>query len=215
MVGTMGQSDGATKPRSDGGTEGRRETYDLLASVLSYPDAEFDGKLERCVEMMGSMDSELARRFSKWADCIGGLSLEDRQEVYARTFDMSPKCTLEIGWHLFGEQYDRGTFLVWMRGQLRQFGLQESTDLPDHARHALAVLGRLEPEAADSFGTACVLPALEIVRDGLKQLESPYELLVDTLCRYLESQHGPAQRDSNSLPVLNGQHEDLLRAESM
>ena len=102
-----------------------------------------------------------------------------------------------------------------MRGQLREFGLAESTDLPDHARHVLAVLGRLEPDAADNFGTACVLPALETVRDGLKQLDSPYELLVDAICHWLESRHGPAQRDLSSLPVLNGQHEDLFSAESV
>lgn len=194
---------------------GRLETYDLLASVLSYPDAEFEGKLDRCVDAWRAFDSETAVRFSKWVDCMRDLSLESRQEVYARTFDMSPKCTLEIGWHLFGEQYDRGTFLVWMRGQLRDFGLAESTDLPDHARHALAVLGRLEPESADSFGTACVLPAMETIAIGLKQLDSPYELLISAICRLLESQHGPAQRDSHSLPILNGRHEELLGAESM
>jgi nitrate reductase assembly molybdenum cofactor insertion protein NarJ len=102
-----------------------------------------------------------------------------------------------------------------MRGRLRELGLAESTDLPDHARHALAVLGRLDQRAADSFATACVLPALEMVRTGLKDLESPYELLLDAICQLLESQHGPAKRDLNSLPVLNGQHEKLFRAESV
>lgn len=192
-----------------------KETYDLLASVLSYPDAELDGKLDQCIEMMGAANPELSVPFSKWADGVKSLSLEDRQEIYARTFDMSPSCTLELGWHLFGEQYDRGTFLVWMRGKLRQFELGESTDLPDHARHALAVLGRLKPDAADSFSTACVLPALEMVRDGLKKLGSPYELLIDAICHFLEAQHGPAEHDPMSLPVLNDQHEELLRAESL
>ncbi len=197
----------------------RMAAYDLLASVLSYPDAESDGILRSFLEELLAACPELAQetqlRFSKWRDQIESLSREERQEVYARTFDMSPKCTLEIGWHLFGEQYDRGTFLVWMRGQLRAFGLAESTDLPDHARHALAVLGRLEADSADRFATACVLPALETVRDGLRQLESPYEVLVDAICRFLESQHGPAERDLNSLPVLNGQHEELFSAESV
>lgn len=191
------------------------EIYDLLASVLTYPDAAFDGNLDQCGEMMRSADPNLAQRFSKWSDRMKCLSLEERQEVYARTFDMSPKCTLEIGWHLFGEQYDRGTFLVWMRGQLRELGLSESTDLPDHARHVLAVLGRLEPEAADHFGTACVLPSFEIIREGLKNLDSPYDVLIDAICHFLESRHGPAERDLSSLPVLNAEHEDLLRAESV
>lgn len=198
-------------------TANRVEPYDFLASALMYPDAEFDRILDQCAETMCAADPapELAQLFTKWVDCVRRLSPEDRQELYARTFDMSPKCTLEMGWHLFGEQYDRGTFLVWMRGQLREFGLAESTDLPDHARHVLAVLGRLQPAAADHFATACVLPSLEIVREGLKQLDSPYELLIDAICHFLESRHGPAERDPNSLPVLNGHHEELFRAESV
>ncbi len=195
--------------------ENRTETYDLLAHLLTYPDAEFDSGLQECAQKLRTNDSEFNLQFAKWQESTGSLPLEDRQELYARTFDMSPKCTLEIGWHLFGEQYDRGTFLVWMRGQLRELGLPESTDLTDHARHALAVLGRLEADKADNFATACVLPSLETVRDGLKQMESPYELLVDAICHLLEAQHGPAQRDLNSLPILNGQHEELFRAESM
>jgi len=190
-------------------------TYDLLASALTYPDAEFERRLVRCAETMRTTDQALAQRFSEWANRIQLLSLEDRQEAYARTFDMSPKCTLELGWHLFGEQYDRGTFMVWMRGRLRDFDLAESTDLPDHARHVLAVLGRLDPGAADKFATACVLPALESVRDGLRRMESPYELLLDAICQFLEPRPGPAERDLNSLPVLNGQHEELFRAESV
>jgi nitrate reductase molybdenum cofactor assembly chaperone NarJ/NarW len=197
----------------------RMETYDLLASVLTYPDAEFESALgdfaERILAAVPDIDSAVGQRFVDWQNHMRGLSLGEQQEVYAHTFDMSPKCTLEIGWHLFGEQYDRGTFLVWMRGQLRELGLAESTDLPDHSRHALAVLGRLKSESADKFATACVLPSLEIVRDGLKQLDSPYDLLVGAICDLLESQHGPAERDLNSLPVLNGQHEELFRAESV
>lgn len=191
------------------------ETYDLLASALSYPDQELERKLAGFAETIKDVDTVLARAFGEWMELVKRLPLEDRQEAYARTFDMSPKCTLELGWHLFGEQYDRGTFLVWMRGQLRKFKLPESTDLPDHARHVLAVLGRLERESSDKFATACVLPALEIVRDGLVRMGSPYEGLVEAICGFLESRYGPAERDLSSLPVLNGQHEELFRAESV
>ena len=37
---------------------------------------------------------------------------EQIQELYTRTFDINPVCTLEIGWHIFGEDYARGALLV-------------------------------------------------------------------------------------------------------
>ncbi len=190
-------------------------TYDLIASVLIYPDETFEERLATCEASLGALDDEARDRFVEWAQQMRDLSAEDRQEVYTRTFDLSPKCTLELGWHLFGEQYDRGTFLVWMRGQLRGFSLEETTDLPDHVRHVLPVLGRLEPSAADKFSRACVLPAMETIRDGLKTMDSPYGLLINGVCSWLESRHGASDRDATDLPILSEDHEALLRAESV
>lgn len=191
------------------------EIYDFIASVFVYPDDEFENKLDRCEASLDALDAESRRQFGEWADHMRSLSPEGRQEVYARTFDLSPKCTLELGWHLFGEQYDRGTFLVWMRGRLREFSLTETTDLPDHVRHVLPVLGRLSPEAADRFSTACVLPAMETIRDGLEKMDNPYHALAAAVCTWLESRHGASGRDLNSLPILSEHHEDLLRAETV
>ena len=44
-----------------------------------------------------------------------GMSVEDLQELYTRTFDWNPDTSLEIGWHLYGENYERGEFLVEVR----------------------------------------------------------------------------------------------------
>ena len=71
-----------------------------------------------------------------------------RQELYVQTFEFNPACTLELGWHLFGENYERGEFLVRMRDLLRRHGIAESTELPDHLTHVLALVGRLDHEEA-------------------------------------------------------------------
>lgn len=191
------------------------EIYDTLSSILSYPDESFDAKLKYCEKTLSIADPQLGLRFTRWSECIRRLSQQDREEVYSRTFDLSPKCTLELGWHLFGETYDRGAFLVWMRQQIRKYSLSETTDLPDHARHVFSVLGRMEAEDADKFSQACVLPAMEIIRDGMKTMDSPYESLIEMICDWLESRHGVSPIEDISLPVLNEQHEDLLQRESL
>ncbi len=52
--------------------------------------------------------------------CRGPAREPSCEELYTRTFDLNPVCALEIGWHLFGEDYERGAFLVRMRDQLRR-----------------------------------------------------------------------------------------------
>ncbi|MBZ0171097.1 MAG: hypothetical protein K8E66_01830, partial [Phycisphaerales bacterium] len=112
--------------------------------------------------------------------------------------------------------YDRGTFLVWMRQQLREASLPETHELPDHISHVLRILGRMEPADAEGFSCICVLPAMNRVRDALRGDGNPFEMVVEAVCMFLEARHGPAvQNDEGvSLPVLQ-QHEQLVAKEEL
>ena len=91
--------------------------------------------------------------FGQFVEQCGEFELE---EAYTRTFDVNPACALEIGWHLFGEDYMRGQFLVRMRGELAKYGIPESSELPDHLTHVLAVIAAMpDDEARDSRTRAC------------------------------------------------------------
>ncbi len=105
---------------------------------------------------------------------IPAESLESLQELYTRTFDLNPECSLEAGWHLFGEEYERGSFLVKMREELRRHGIPESTELPDHLTHALRLAARMEPGEARAF-SEFILPAVDKMLAGLAGKNNPYE----------------------------------------
>jgi nitrate reductase delta subunit len=121
------------------------------------------------------------------------------QELYVQSFEFNPACTLEIGWHLFGENYERGEFLVRMREQLRRFGIAESTELPDHLTYLLALIPRMDRgEAAELVGQS-VLPALGKIREALK--ENPYAVLIAGITEALEADFPDAPRRPVQLPV--------------
>jgi nitrate reductase delta subunit len=134
---------------------------ELLAELVKYPEAGYHEHVTECRRALAEAHPAVAPLLDDFARAIAPLSTEDLQELFTRTFDLNPVCSLEIGWHLFGENYDRGALLVKMRQELRRYGLAESAELPDHLTHALVLLGRMEPERAQEFATACVLPALE------------------------------------------------------
>jgi nitrate reductase delta subunit len=147
---------------------------------------------------------------------VGELSVEQAQEMFTRTFDINPVCTLEIGWHIYGEDYARGAFLVKMREQLREWNLRESQELPDHLTHVLALLGRLEGEAADQLAARYVLPALDKMLDGMKDSDSPYKEVLRAVSQVVGQDHdvevvAPQQRRSSPpgwgarLPIFNAQ----------
>ena len=115
--------------------------------------------------------------------------MDELQELFTRTFDLNPVCTLEIGWHLFGEDYQRGEFLVKMRGRLRERAIEESTELPDHLTHALRLLDLMEAEEAAEFVEELLLPALGKMHHGWKDNHNAFWPLLEATFTLLSSRY--------------------------
>lgn len=146
--------------------------YDALAAVLTYPEADYGQRIEDGIRVA---PEECRPQLEQFAIQLHGLATDELQELFTRTLDLNPVCSLELGWHLFGENYDRGLLLVRMREELRRHELQESTELPDHLTHVLRLVGRMEHDSAADFVAACVLPALEKMLQAMHGKENPFE----------------------------------------
>ncbi|MFB3916170.1 MAG: nitrate reductase molybdenum cofactor assembly chaperone [Terriglobales bacterium] len=149
-----------------------RNIYDAFAALLMYPGADHQQRLRNTLSLAQGRVGEVLTRF---AEQVRGLSTQQMQELFTQTFDLNPVCSLELGWHLFGENYDRGIMLVKMREQLRVHGVTENGELPDHLTHALALLARMDANSAEDFAGACVLPALEKMLGAMKDKGNAYE----------------------------------------
>jgi len=153
-------------------------TYDALAMLLTYPEDHRSREIGSPVIINGPPDTAAAE-LAVFAEKMAPLSLHDRQELFIQTFDLSPVCALEMGWHLFGENYDRGLLLVKMRQQLRMYRLAETTELPDHLTNGLRLLARMERNSGAYFAEAIVLPALEKMLDAIRGKNNPYERVLE------------------------------------
>jgi len=122
-----------------------------------------------------------------------------RQELYVQTFEFNPASTLEIGWHLFGENYERGEFLVRMREQLRRHGIAESSELPDHLTLALPLIACMGYDEAAQFAGESILPALAKIRSALQG--NPYEAVIAGIAEKLEADYPDAPRRPLQLPI--------------
>ena len=160
--------------------------FGLLAALLRYPKEGYANGAALCAEMLCASTPEAAALLSEFLAQTRGFSLEELQELFTTTFDLDPVCSLEVGWHLFGENYERGEFLVKMRGLLRRLGVAESTELPDHLAHALVALSRMEPEEAGDFAALCLFPALDKMRKGIEGRSNPFENVLLAALRTLE-----------------------------
>jgi nitrate reductase delta subunit len=166
-----------------------KSIYAKLAVLLSYPGENYNQSLAECTELLPAARRKVQEEFEKFHEGIAGLALEDLQELFTRTFDLNPVCTLEIGWQLYGEDYGRGEFLVKMREHLRAYEIAESGELPDHLSHALALLPKLEGAEAEEFASFYMLPAIDKMRLAWKENRNAYAGLLDATFELLKSEY--------------------------
>jgi nitrate reductase delta subunit len=164
-------------------------TFELLANLFRYPDRDYVSDVERCIEALYSADPQAAGMLRETLGQTRKISVGDLQALYTSTFDLDPVCSLEVGWHLFGENYERGEFLVKMRSELRRLGLPESTELPDHLTHALAAFSRMESDEAECFAAACLFPALDKMRTGMESKPNPFSGVLRAVVHVLERRY--------------------------
>ena len=149
--------------------------YDLLASLLSYPGTDYPHAVSACQQLLREQHPEHSASFDRFASFVQAAPLEELEESFTRTFDLNPVCCLEVGWQLHGEDYNRGSFMVSMRQQLRAHGVPETIELPDHLANLLPLVGRMEPEEAGPLCASSILPALAKMQAGLEGSANPYE----------------------------------------
>jgi nitrate reductase assembly molybdenum cofactor insertion protein NarJ len=160
--------------------------------------------------------AEAAALLQPLHDHVRAMSNEEVQELYTRTFDINAVCTLEIGWHIYGEDYARGALLVKLREQLRLVNVPESCELPDHLTHVLLLMGRLNGEEADELASRYLLPGLDKMAEGMAKGEHAYRALIETVSKVVRTDHdvqvvvprkqrGTPPDSKNSLPVFGAQ----------
>ena len=193
----------------------KAERYDLLAALLDYPAEGYPTAVNRCMLALDSRDGGAGQILAPLREKTQEMSVAEIQEMYTRTFDINPVCTLEVGWHVYGEDYARGAFLVKMREKLRENNLPESVELPDHLTHVLILLGRLDGDEADQLAARYLLPAFKKMNDGLLEGDHAYAVVVQAAEKVVRSDHdvemvtpreprGDPPGWTTPLPVLGG-----------
>jgi nitrate reductase molybdenum cofactor assembly chaperone NarJ/NarW len=160
------------------------QALDAMAKILSYPGNDFQSRSSECavaLEAIGPSSEGILSHYEQFRTVTGTLSLAEMEELYTRTFDINPVSSLEVGWHLHGETYERGAFLVAMRDLLRRSKIEETSALPDHLTMVLQAVGRMHFHEAIPFISEKLLKALEKMLEGFVDEENPYKHLLVAL----------------------------------
>jgi nitrate reductase delta subunit len=182
--------------------------YEILANLLEYPDDDWGVRLELDRQRINQESAGLATQFLEFCKKTEHFSVSTLQEKYTQTFDLNPVCTLEVGYHLFGENYKRGLFLANLRATEAPYELGQMNQLPDYLPVLLRLLNRLtDTELRSALIRECLIPAADKMVAALSEAGNPYSDLLSIVSSALKIE-APDYREAGSFATLN-------RAEAM
>ena len=182
------------RPQAPGSRLQERPTsaFDALAELLEYPREGNAARVRALTDCVASTLPEAGADLEPLARFAEASTLGEAEELYVRTFDANAERALEVGWQVFGEQYERGAFLVDLRGRMRDLGVAETTELPDHLTQVLRLLGRMDEADARTLVDRAVERSLVRVRASLDD-DNPYRGAIDAVSRAVASPPASSQ----------------------
>ncbi len=160
------------------------ELAKAFSILFSYPTENSQPALAQVYELLPRTERERLIPFTNYCE---RASLSEVEELFTQTFDMNPATCLEIGWHLFGEDYKRGQFLVYMRQSLADYKIKESIELPDHFSHCLQLIALLDYDDTKTFAETYLIKPLHKIIDQLPE-HNPYCSLMTVMVSLLKEQ---------------------------
>ena len=185
------------------------KTLRSLSRLLTYPDEQTVEAAELLYIILQGEVPDAAKCMSRFGAYVEQHEPWEVEEAFTGTFDVNPACALEVGWHLFGEEYARGLFLVRMREEMRKYGLEESSELPDHITNVLSIIGAMPDGDAARFVSACVQPAVNMMLRAFEANEHPYGDVVSCLALVLNHVWGEGR------PLSDGSESQLSAGHSI
>ncbi len=169
-----------------------------LGGLLRYPDDTFRVRLSMALDVL---EGDAHRAVVAFSEETANVLPEGLEELYTRTFDLNPVATLEVGWHLWGEQYERGRFLADLRGLQEELGVDAATELPDHLTILLPTLARM---SNPTDLARKILPALEKIQQPLDEHGNPYRHLIRAATQILQSGDTALATRNSQLATVEG-----------
>ncbi len=159
-------------------------TFDLIAEALEYPTEHTPALTNEAAE--NTSNPPLADALGDLATWLDGRDLDEVREVYTRMFDLSPVCTMNVGYHVFGDTYARGALLAGLVTEMRGVGLDPGNELPDYLPNLLRLAGRLsDEEDIDLMIRNLIVPGLDRMDETLDSQSDPWGVILAALRSHL------------------------------
>jgi nitrate reductase assembly molybdenum cofactor insertion protein NarJ len=135
---------------------------------------------------------EVARRFQDLREQLQPLGDAGVEELFARTFDINPSVSMDVGFQLHGLAYKRGEFLVRAGEAVARHGVDTHGELADHLPVMLDLAAAMEPMERLELIENCIAPAVRRMAAGFPNDHAGFGEAIHAVDAFLRAYYGCA-----------------------
>lgn len=162
--------------------------YRTLAEVFMYPSPKMERLSDEWREIIRNRLPGSGQKLEGFIAHVQGKTLAEQQEYYIATFDVQALCFLDIGYVLYGEDYNRGVFLSNIKGEQERANNDCGSELHDHLPNMLTLLPVLKDKTlAEELVVSILIPALEKMISAFQSNENVYKGMLEILLNVMKN----------------------------
>jgi nitrate reductase delta subunit len=186
---------GASLPGPGHGPASDRDAAAALGELFLYPRQDYRHLVTAARALCDAQCCVLtAQALVAFENAVGELSLDELQDLYTRTFDLTPRCVPYLSVHLFGaESFDRGRLMTGLDEAYRRACFDRGSELPDHLGLVLRFATAFDETEWDELVTLCLARPLALMLGELQEAGNPFRHAVEAVRRALGVAHLEAE----------------------
>ncbi len=163
-------------------TPEKRLVIKIASHFLQYPDKTWVDSVESLRNTIAEIRSDPARGvFAGFLLHLQNRQLLSWQEEYSRIFDLNPSTCLNLTYHKYGDQKERGPALAQLHQLYHSAGYETATgELPDYLPLVLEFLS-ICPEEDYAWVLREYQSQVEILAAKVKENGTPYADLLSVI----------------------------------
>lgn len=137
------------------------EHYAAMSKLFDYPDDNYYDAISEVIQALSDNYPKAKQELEKFLELLP-MQLADVQELYSKSFEVQAVTSLDVGYILYGDDYQRGVILVNLNQEHAKVNNDCGRELGDFLPNLLRLLPKIEDkEVVSDLVTMLIAPAME------------------------------------------------------
>lgn len=143
----------------------RLEHYDAFAKIFEYPEEDYHEVVIETIRILGDSYPEATKELERFLELLP-MQIGELQELYSKSFEVQAVTSLDVGYVLYGDDYQRGVIMVNLKEEHIKANNNCGEELADFLPNLLRLLPKIQDyETMNELVTMLMAIAVEKMMD--------------------------------------------------